>query len=90
MLLILSLLDILAGVFLAVSLKGLVASLIGLIVLVKGLFSLAGSMSEKYFFDWMGWIDMITGVMLIFSLSVPMFWIIPIVKGVYSLVFSLN
>ena len=88
MLVLLALLDILAGITLVFSWAGQVVSIIGLLVLVKGIYSLTTSFTSKYFFDWMGWVDLITGIMLIFGLFVPFFWVLPILKGVYSLLFS--
>ena len=88
MIVFLALLDILGGICLAFSWIGTLTSLIGLFILVKGLFSIVGSLASKYYFDWMGWIDLIVGMSLIFGFAIPWLWILPILKGSYSLVFS--
>jgi hypothetical protein len=90
MLIFLSLLDILTGICLAFSLKGVIISIIGTLVLVKGIFSLIGSIGTRYYFDWMGWVDLISGIMLIFGIFVHWFWILPVIKGLYSMIFSFS
>lgn len=59
---------------------------IGLLVLLKGFYSVAASILSKCFFDFLGWIDLIVGIALIFSFSIPYLWLAPLVKGIYSVV----
>jgi hypothetical protein len=63
-----------------------VVMILGLIALLKGIFSVLGGMMSGFFFDILGWIDLAAGVILLFNLSVPLFWIVVIIKGVYSII----
>ena len=63
--------------------------LIGVLVLIKGIVSAGGSALQKYFLDWMGWVDIIAGIILLAHFSVPIFWLLPIVKGTWSLLTGL-
>jgi uncharacterized membrane protein HdeD (DUF308 family) len=81
---ILGFLDILVGVSLLF--PNFLAFYIGVIILLKGISSIASSFAIKYFFDIMGFIDMIAGVILVFNFSIPWFWLLPMIKGVYSLI----
>jgi len=90
MLLVLSIIDIIAGICLGISLKGILAVIIGLIILFKAFVSLGTSLGSGYIFDWMGWIDLIAGLSLLIGFIIPWLWVIVIIKGIYSLVFSLN
>ena len=87
LLMILSLLDIFAGLLILFRVEGLVF-LIGITVLLKGLSTVAGSFMSKHFLEWMGYIDLITGVILIFNLGLGWFWVLPLLKGIYTLVLS--
>lgn len=58
---------------------------IGVFVLAKGLMSLIGSLANKYFFDFMGAIDVIAGISLILNFTIPFFWFLPMLKGIYSI-----
>jgi len=89
MLMLLALLDILGGLTLAFSWTYPFVYFIGLLILVKGLFSLAGSLTSGHYFDWMGWVDIIAGIMLIFGFGISWFWVLPVLKGCYSLLFSI-
>jgi len=85
---ILGFLDILVGISLVF--PNFLAFYLGIIILLKGISSIIGSFAVKYFFDIMGFIDLIAGLMLIFNLSFPWFWILPILKGLYSFVVGLG
>lgn len=87
-LIILSLLDI--GAAISLLYPNFIAFYLGVLVLIKGIFSVIGSFSAKYFLDFMGFIDLIAGIMLIFSFSIPWFWILPMIKGIYSLIVGLG
>jgi len=58
---------------------------LAIIVLIKGGFSLIGSISQNYWFDWMGVVDIIAGFCLFFNLTIPYFWLLLILKGLYSI-----
>lgn len=81
---ILGFLDILVGVSLLF--PNFLAFYIGVIILLKGISSIIGSFAVKYFFDVMGFIDLAAGVILLLNLSVPWFWLLPMIKGIYSLI----
>lgn len=83
-LMLLSAIDVIAGLCLLGSVKGILATVIGIIILIKGLFSVIGGVATKHYLDWMGWIDLIAGLSLIFGFFIPYFWILPILKGTYS------
>ncbi len=85
---ILSLVDITAGIFLLFKIFPELAFWLGIIILLKGVSSVVGSIFSKYFLDWMGFIDLIAGILLIFNLSIPWIWILPILKGSYTLILS--
>jgi len=88
--LILSAIDLLSGSLLLLNLKFFLNYIAG-IMLLKGAFSLLSSLGIGYWFDWMGFIDVISGVaLLLFAFGIPaaifstLAWIV-IFKGVYSL-----
>jgi uncharacterized membrane protein HdeD (DUF308 family) len=65
------------------------------IMLAKGILSVIGSLTANYLFDWMGYLDMITGIVLLMttmkvSLAIfPTIGFLLLAKGVYSLLRSL-
>ncbi len=89
---ILSILDVIGGSLLMFQIGGTLAIVFGLFHFFKGIFSIASSLSVGYFFDWMGWVDLITGLgLFLFSENVfvlSSFGIITLLKGVYSLVLA--
>jgi len=85
---ILGTLDVVAGISL-LFLKTFPANFlfyIGLLVLLKAIYSVATGILSKCFFDFLGWIDLIVGIALIFSFSIPYLWLAPVIKGIYSMV----
>ena len=74
----LSILDILAGIFIVWQPDH---------VYFKGIFFL-GSGVFAGTFEWMSAIDIVVGIMLIFRLEVGWFAIVPIIKGIYCIVLS--
>jgi len=85
---ILGFLDILVGISLLY--PNFLAFTLGIIVLLKGISSVIGSFGTGFFFDFMGFIDLIAGIMLIFGFSISWFWVLPMVKGIYSLIVGLG
>ena len=83
----LSLIDVLAGLTLYYGLTYISFYLASLMI-IKGIYSLLTSISAGYYFDWMGLIDFITGILLYFNLF-NVFGLITILKGLYSLILSL-
>ncbi|MBU3905151.1 MAG: hypothetical protein KJ906_03320 [Nanoarchaeota archaeon] len=88
MIMLLSILDIISGLVLALNLQGTLVTIIGTIILLKGIYSLITSLIVKYPLDWMGWIDLITGIMILTTFSISWFWVVPILKGAYSFISS--
>ncbi|MCD6478178.1 MAG: hypothetical protein J7K87_04200 [Candidatus Aenigmarchaeota archaeon] len=87
LLLILGVIDILAGLCLLYpSLFSFMIFYVGIIVLLKGLMSFLSSVLNNYWFDWMGIVDIIVGVALLIGLRIPHLWLVPILKGLYSVV----
>jgi hypothetical protein len=91
-LIILSILDILAGLSLLFpNLLSAISFYLGIIVSLKGLSSLVGGISMKEFlFVVLGFVDILVGIMLLFSFSIPWLWILPMIKGVYSFIVGLG
>ena len=89
---ILSILDLLGGSLLVFKISGLFAIIFGIFHTGKGLFSLGMSFSKRYLFDWMGFVDFITGVgFILFSENIYLlstFGIATIAKGSYCLAIS--
>ncbi|MEM5772307.1 MAG: hypothetical protein QXF15_00470 [Candidatus Aenigmatarchaeota archaeon] len=93
---ILSLIDILVGVciFNPEIFKNAIIY-IGIFIFLKGVYSIICSISSNYFFDWMGIIDLISGI-IIFTILIgyssiiqgiiTFFWMFPILKGIYSFI----
>ena len=52
------------------------------IALVKGSISVLGSLLAGFFFDYMGWMDLLAGLSLLFGFGIPFFWILMMLKGV--------
>jgi len=89
--LILSIIDVVAGGFLLLS-APVFANYFAFIFLIKGLFSLLSSFSMCYFFDWMGFVDVIVGIVfglmsfgLFFGFYTTIGWIV-LLKGIYSMI----
>lgn len=85
---ILGLVDIVAGIYLIVGINYL-AKYLGIFILLKAISSLIGSFATKFFFDFMGILDLIVGLSLIFSWNIPWIGILILIKGVYSLIFGM-
>lgn len=65
------------------------------ILLAKGILSVLGSLGSGYIFDWMGYLDIIVGIVLflttlkIYFTFFTILGILMLLKGIYSLVRSL-
>jgi uncharacterized membrane protein HdeD (DUF308 family) len=88
---ILAIVDILAGVFILFN-SPIFANYFAFIFLLKGLFSLASSLSMHYIFDWMGYSDVAAGICFLFmsfgwffGFFTTIGWLI-LLKGIYSFV----
>jgi len=86
-----SILDILAGLsFLFPDFFGQeIIFWVAVLMLVKGLFSVGGSVMSGFFFDILGGIDLAAGIMLLAGFSFPFFWLAPFLKGAFSFVSGL-
>ncbi len=84
----LSLLDILGGILLIFPNQTL-AFYVGILILIKAISSLLGSILAKDWIIFLGLIDLIVALMLLLNFSIPWFWIFPILKGTYSLIVGL-
>jgi len=85
-LLLLSIIDVLVGVTLMF--PNFLGFYLGIIVLLKGLSSMLGIPTGDIAIVIMGIIDLIAGVILLLNFSIPWFWLLPMLKGVYCLIFS--
>jgi len=80
--------DILAGISLLF--PNFLGFYLGIAVLLKGISSMFGIPTGDVGIVIMGIIDIIAGIMLLLNFSIPWFWVIPILKGVYCLLFSFS
>ena len=87
---ILSVIDVVAGGFLLFNAHSF-ANYFAFIFILKGLFSVLSSMSMRYVFDWMGYVDIVVGIVfglmsfgLFFGFYPTIGWIV-LLKGIYSL-----
>jgi len=87
LLVVLGIFDILVGLTILFKefFSGLILT-VGVIVLIKGLFSVLGSLMNKFFLDILGWIDLLAGIVLLFNVNIPLIWLAVIIKGVYSII----
>jgi len=92
LLLLLGILDLSAALSLIFEVKFLALGL-GLIMLIKGINSLVSSFLVKYFYDWLGFLDFLTGLALIcvhYEIILPFKFIgiLELIKAFYCLVQS--
>ncbi|MFH1229182.1 MAG: hypothetical protein V1678_02025 [Candidatus Aenigmatarchaeota archaeon] len=78
--------DILAG--LSLVLPSFLGFYLGIIVLLKGISSMLGIASGNVMIIIMGLIDIATGILLLTSFYIPWFWLIPVAKGLISMITS--
>ena len=84
----LSMIDILAGITLLF--PNFLGFYLGIAVLIKGVSSMFGIPTGDLGIVIMGSIDIIVGIMLLTGFSIPWIWILPILKGVYSMLSGLG
>lgn len=87
LLVILSVIDILVGV--SLMFPNFLGFYLGIIVLLKGLSSMLGIPTGDIGIVIMGFIDIAAGAMLLSGFIIPWFWLIPLIKGVYSIIVGL-
>ena len=80
---VLGFLDIIVGISLLF--PNFLSLYLGIIILIKGIFSIIGSLESKFFLL-LSLIDVTAGIILLFNFSIPWFWLLPMIKGVYSLI----
>lgn len=86
LLIILGLLDLIVGLGLVLPIfSNAFIFYLGIFTAFKGLFSLVSSFAQGFYFEWIGASDLIAGIMFIFGFRIPWFWLIPFLKGVYSI-----
>jgi len=89
LLIILSLIDIAVGISLIF--PNFLGFFLGIITSLKGISSTVGGVTMKEIvFIILGIIDIIAGLMLIFNFTIPWFWVLPMVKGIYSVIVGLG
>ena len=89
LLLILSLIDVLAGI--SLMFPNFLGFYLGIAILLKGLSSMFGIPMGDIGIVIMGAIDIVTGLILLNILFViPWFWLIIIIKGIYSMLSGLG
>ena len=93
-LLILGLIDIIAGILLIFNISNSIVFFIGIFILLKGIWSIITGASAGFYFDIPGLLDLAGGLLIIliafgiFSEVFVYFGLILIIKGLYSGVFS--
>lgn len=85
-LLFLSILDVLIGI--SLMFPNFLGFYLGIIAILKGLSSMLGIPTGDFGIVIMGIVDIIAGIMLLTGFSIPWFWLLPMLKGAYSLIFS--
>jgi len=86
---ILGLIDIAVGISLIF--PNFLGFYLGIISSLKGTSSTIGGITTKNIvFITLGIIDLTAGIMLIFGFSIPWFWALVIIKGIYSLIAGLG
>ena len=92
LLIILSLLDIAVGISLLFpNAFPTLFFYLGIIASLKGTSSTIGGIAMKeVVFVILGIIDIAAGLMLVFSFGIPWFWILPMIKGIYSLIVGMG
>jgi len=93
MLLALGALDLLAGLILGLQIQS-VSFIFGVAELIKGGVSVLGAIAQQFWFDWMGWLDIISGfclLMIAFGTNIsfaPIIGAFLAFKGIFSLLTS--
>ncbi len=96
LLLLAALIDMIGGLFIVLSVSSFLHSLLlylGIIVLFKGIMSLLYSIQKSFYFDFLGWVDILSGMLLLLmfiGLPVSFVWIFGVLllaKGIWSLLF---
>ena len=59
---------------------------LGIIMLIKGGWSIATSATSRFYLDFIGWIDIIAAVMILANLQIEWIFLAPLLKGIYSFV----
>ena len=85
---ILGIIDILAGISLLV--PNFLAFYLGIIIILKGISSMFGVATGNVAIIVMGIVDIIAGILLVSGFSLPLIWLLMIVKGFFSLVSGLG
>jgi uncharacterized membrane protein HdeD (DUF308 family) len=79
----LSVIDILVGITLIF--PNFLGFYIGVLVILKGLSSMLGIPTGDLGIVVMGFVDIASGIMLLTNFSIPWFWLLPMIKGIYCL-----
>ncbi len=59
---------------------------VGFLMIGKAIYSLATSAAAQFYFDVIGWIDLAVGIIILLNWHIPWFFLVPIAKGIYSLI----
>jgi hypothetical protein len=81
------LIDLIAGISLV--LPNFLGFYLGVIELLKGGSSIIGGIGDAGFVI-LGIMDVLAGIMLLAGFSVPLFWILFLIKGVFTTIFSIS
>ena len=94
----LAIIDVIGGLLLILNSISVFHTLLfyfGVIILVKGIWTVFGSMRKKFYFDLPGWTDTLSGVVMLlisFNWSLSFLWflgIIILLKGLWSILNAL-
>jgi hypothetical protein len=68
----------------------ILSTALGIILLIKSISSFIGSFATGFFFEILGIIDLIAALSLLFGWSIPVFWVIVLIKGLISFLSGLG
>jgi hypothetical protein len=88
LLIVLGIIDILAGFSLLF--PNFLVFYIGVFITLKGVSSMFGIATKNVGIVIMGIVDIVAGLSLVFGFSIPLLWLLMIVKGSLSLVYDLG
>lgn len=83
---ILGFLDVITSIALFLGSQNTLFMTIGVIIFIKGVYSIVSSVASGYYFDIMGVIDLISGICLLSGFGIPFLWLVMLAKGAYSMI----
>lgn len=82
---VLGILDTVAAGALIIAFPRAIVFWLGALILIKGISSVIGGAIEGWWFDVLGWIDLVAAVCLLLGWSIPFLWLALLAKGLWSI-----